>query len=145
MRESDDSMWTMVGENSLRLEPPETVSARIRGVLNVEATRELLGAMRRLCEGKARIFLLGDISGLQGMPGDARKVAAELLLGIPVASTAIFGASFAQRVVATLADKTSNLIRGSSAYETRFFATEAQARAWLGQQRERGAPGKRKG
>jgi hypothetical protein len=137
--------WTMINAHGVRPEPPDTMFLRVQGDLDVASAREMVAMMRRFCEGTSSLLLLVDMAGLRSLPADARKVLAELLLEIPVAATAAFGASFAQRVVATMADKTNNLIRGSRAYETRFFANEAQARAWLEQKRRRGKPGQPKG
>jgi hypothetical protein len=134
MSEHDDRPWKRIGAHAVRLEPPVTMFVRANGPVLVEDARALIAEMHRFAEGKGRIFVLGDTSGVGALPADARKVMAELLLDVPIGATAVFGASFAQRVIVTLADKTNNLIRGSRRYETRFFSTEQEARAWLERQ-----------
>lgn len=71
------------------------------------------------------------MAGMGTISSASRKLLSESILPVPIVATAVVGASFTQRVIATLADRTINLVRGGQRYETRFFSTEGEGRAWL--------------
>jgi hypothetical protein len=137
MSERQGPSWIQVGRHAYIEEPAEaTIYIRLEGDLSVEDVPPLIDPMRRFAaEDRPRVFLVVDMAGMGDIGPAARKELGGHLLDVPIGAVAVFGASFAQRVVATLADKMNNFVRGERRYETRFFATEEQARAWLGRKR----------
>lgn len=137
MAERQSSTWTPVGAHAFREEPEdETVIIRLQGDIVAEEGPLMAASMRGfLRDGRTRLFLMIDMAGMGEIPSSARKSIAEAMLDVPIAATAAFGASFAQRVLGTLTDRTNNLLRGGRRYETRFFSTEEQARGWLARKR----------
>jgi len=136
--EQNATPWLDLGPHTFRLEPQtDTFIFCAGGDFTLDTTRVLVAELRRFSETRERLFVLADASGMGQLSGEARRLLAELLKDLPIVATVVFGASFAQRVLATLADKTNNLIRRAGRYETRFFKTEAEARAWLEKKRHR--------
>jgi hypothetical protein len=137
MDDQQSAAWFEVGQHAVRREPAEeTLSIRLQGDLSGEDAWNLAHQMRLfLHDGERRLFLLLDASALGNIPPTTRKAIVDAVHDVPIAAGAVFGASFAQRVIATLTDRTSKLLRRGQPYETRFFATEEQARAWIAQKR----------
>lgn len=137
MDDQQSAAWIEVGQHAVRGEPAEeTLSIRLQGDLSSEDAWNLGHQMRLFVhDGETRLFVLLDVSAMGNIPPTSRKAIADALHDVPIAAGAVFGASFAQRVIATLADRTSKLLRRGQPYETRFFATEEQARAWIAQKR----------
>jgi hypothetical protein len=137
MDDKQRAAWIEVGRHAVRGEPAEeTLSIRFQGDLSGEDAWNLANQMRLFVhDGERRLFLLLDGSALGNVPPTTRKAIADALLDVPIAAGAIFGASFAQRVIAMLVDRTNKLLRRGQPYETRFFATEEQARAWIARKR----------
>ncbi len=137
MDDQQSDAWIEVGQHAVRGEPAkETLSIRFQGDISGEDAWSLAHQMRLFVhDGERRLFLLIDGSALGNVPPTARKAIADALHDVPIAAGAIFGVSFAQRVIAMLVDRTSKLLRRGEPYETRFFVTEEQARVWIAQKR----------
>jgi hypothetical protein len=137
MAEQQSPARTLVGEHVFEEEPAEDIVViRLRGEITPEDAPLMGGPLRRFIrDGRSWVFLLVDLNEMTGIPPSARKPLGEGILDVPIAAVAAIGATFAQRVVATLADRMSNLLRGGRRYETRFFSAEDQARAWLARKR----------
>jgi hypothetical protein len=137
MAEQQSSTWIPVGAHAFREEPEdELVVLRFQGDIVPEEGPLMAASMRGfLRDGRTRLFLMLDMAAMGDVPSSARKSIAEAMLDVPIAATAVFGASFTQRVIGTLTDRTNNLLRGGRRYETRFFSTEEQARGWLARKR----------
>jgi hypothetical protein len=129
--------WLEVGRHAFREEPAEELFAvRIQGDVVADDAVRLASAMHGFIrDGRDRLFLMIDMSKMGDIPSSGRRAIAQAILDVPIAATGIYGASFAQRVIATLTDRTNNLIRGGRRYETRFFPNEEQTRAWLAKKR----------
>ena len=112
MTETEGLSWVDLGPHACRLEPlTDTFYLRLRGDCTIETTRLFVEALRQFSVTRSMTFTLIDASGLGDLPGEVRGFMAESLKDIPIGATAIFGAGFAQRVIATLADKANNLVR----------------------------------
>ena len=137
MDDQKGGAWFDVGRHACREEPAEELFfIRLQGNLFDEDGWTLGAAMQRFIrDGRTRCFLMIDVSAMGNVPSSTRKAIAEGILNVPIAGSAIFGASFATKVVATLANRTINLLRRERRYDTRYFSTEEQARAWLAQKR----------
>jgi hypothetical protein len=72
-----------------------------------------------------------NISGLGQVSQEARRIAAERIGKTPGYAMALFGGSLAQRAIATLVLKLSELFSGSREVSHAFHKDAAAARAWL--------------
>jgi hypothetical protein len=126
-----------IGESAVRFEPPDTLCFEIVGAPQGDEAIKIMDAATRLAEGKDYLLVINDIRRASEFPAEARKIVAARLAPLPVRATALFGASFQIRVLVTLAFKIRDFIRGEPANPTRFCATEAEARAWIDEQRSR--------
>jgi hypothetical protein len=91
--------------------------------------------LRRLADGKPRVFLLMDHSNVDSISAEARKVALEATQDLRIAGGASFGASFTVRVLVSLLARAHSIFWGEDAKVIRFFRTEAEARAWIEERR----------
>ena len=134
--------WISVTAHAYREEPADDlIHFRLQGDVYPEEVLQLMVHMERFAKERAGpIFLLGNFAGMGSVGTEARKALSQGLLPISIGAVALYGASFTQRVIATLVDKTNNFVRGGRRYPTRFFAAEEQGRAWLAEKRLELAP-----
>ena len=100
---------------------------------------EHMPAVNELSNGYARrkgyTLVLVDASGASAMTPEARRMTVDNSRKNPAPSAAaIFGTSLATRALATLLFKAIELLGGMDG-NVAFFKTEAEARAWLDEQR----------
>ncbi|WP_044966417.1 MULTISPECIES: STAS/SEC14 domain-containing protein [Sorangium] len=107
----------------------------IEGDISDDTARAIAAACRRLSESGRAVLVLSDARRTGTISASARKVMAEELRGVRFDAIAVFGASFAVRVVSTLAAKSVQILTRQS-YPVEFFETEGEARAWLLSQRD---------
>lgn len=129
-----------IDRSVVRFEPPDILYFEIVGSPPKDEAAKIMDAAARLTEGQDHLFVLSNIGGSADFPADARKVVADRLVALPVRASALFGGSFQLRVLITLAYKVRDLIKGGAKVPTRFCATEAEARAWIDEQRMRLKP-----
>lgn len=118
------------------IEEPDTFCMRFRGTIDPASFRAVLEFQHAWCKDKTHFFALCDLSEAGAAPPETRRVLQEFKDWRP-ATTACFGASFPLRVVADMfsrARRALGLAPGNSV--TRFFATEAEARAFIEQERK---------
>lgn len=131
----------MIAENDdrhtyVRWEPPDILFAGATGDVSVEEARRAVAEIRPLLLDKPRVFFLVDIKRLGAMSSDARTATMGVTKGTNVRGTAVFGATFQQRVVLTLIYKAAKLLNKYDDRNPLFFCdTEAQARAWIEERR----------
>lgn len=132
MSEEELERWHRTGGHAYRCEQEGIVFLRIAGDLAEEHVTAFFAAWERLCEGggRAHVFWLIDLAGLGVISPDARKLIARTPLRPENKGTAIFGASFHQRAMATLVAKALALLQ-PNVPPTAFFRSEAEARAWI--------------
>lgn len=80
------------------------------------------------------MFGLIDMSRVGTISPEARLIARAEAGHLPLRGTAVFGASFHHRVIALLANKAATLLKKDH-QPIAFFATEAEARAWIDERR----------
>ncbi|MGK3986111.1 STAS/SEC14 domain-containing protein [Sorangium sp. So ce136] len=114
----------------LREDPDGFLFTVTEGDISEDTARAIAAACRRLMESGREVLVLSDASRTGTILPSARKAMAEGLRGVHFDAIAVFGGSFPLRVVSTLAAKTVQILTGQS-YPVEFFATEAEARAWL--------------
>lgn len=118
------------GPSFVAFEPPDILIGAFIGEITEREMRRICADQRRITGGDPRIFVLLDLSRLGYVTPEARRAASEELRDTVVRGAAYFGASFKLRVFATLVIKGINLMKRAS-IPTRFFETEAEARAWI--------------
>jgi hypothetical protein len=121
----------------VRFEPPDLVVGVYAGVVSVTDQREMFEHLRRFSEGKKFVLTMIDLGRAQPFSAETRKETAEVGKNLPVRGTAVIGASFQMRALASLMTKVINLFSSRADRDSpmAFFATEAQARAWLSERR----------
>ncbi|WP_437733570.1 STAS/SEC14 domain-containing protein [Sorangium sp. So ce1335] len=123
------------GVLELREEPDGILHVTVDGELSEEIARSIAAASRRIAESGREVLVLTDVSRIKAIPHDVRKLMASGTLAARHDAVAIVGASFTLRVVAMLSARSLSLLTSRS-YPFEFFATEAEAHAWLLAQRE---------
>ncbi len=120
-------------------ESPDILFLKWRGDVLADSMAWFFDTMLELGRERKYILVLTDTSACGEFTAAARKYAAENAdrLQDITRIVACFGASFQLRILANLVMKARLLLRraGSSNEHVRFFSTEAEARAWLAEER----------
>jgi hypothetical protein len=124
-----------VGTHLARFEPPDVLVLVMEGDESAADAEGMLVAMRAFAKGRDRVFVLSNITRLGTISAEARRISADANNIENVRAVAAFGGSFAQRVMAKLVLTAFEILGQGSAAPTRFFDTEAHARAWFDQLR----------
>lgn len=126
------------GGSFVRFEPPDLCVGVFVGDVTPEDMTVMFAALKQFSHGKPHVFTLGDLSRCRPLSAATRKAAAEASKDLRVRASAVIGASLPMRMFATLLAKTVHFFNGITDDYTpvRFFATEAEARAWLAERRE---------
>ncbi len=111
--------------------PPNLVSLRFQGDLGSDDVHAVFERIEPWIAGKPFWLFEIDISGLAQASPEARRVAAERIGKTPAYAMALFGGSLAQRAIATLFLKVSELFSGSRDIAHKFVKDGTAARAWL--------------
>lgn len=123
--------WRRIGDSLLRVEPPDLLFVRDRGTVLPEHIAAIVEEARQLASGGPPLWLM-DMSELGEVPAPTRKFIAKSDLLSLVGGAAVIGATFAHRVIVKLVINVGKLARpGAPSPEIRYFASEAEARAWL--------------
>jgi hypothetical protein len=124
-----------VGEHLFRWEPPDVTFLAYVGDVDGDSAHRLAQIARKFTIPRPYIFALIDLSRVDKITAGARKSATEDSVGVPMRGVALFGASRAIRVLTSIVARAVDLIHGGD-NPTRFFATEAEARAWIAERRK---------
>lgn len=141
----DLESWQHTGGHAYRCEIAGIVFIRIGGNFADADAAAFFRAFDRLCDtrGLERVFWLVDLGRLGTISPQARTRLARTPLRRENKGVVIFGASFQQRVIASLVDKATSLFQPNTPPLV-FFDAEADARAWIeGQKRKLEASGAR--
>lgn len=138
---SRDTLGIMIdtpypGPSVFRFEPPDVVHVETVGDVSADEMGALLREMGRLAAGRPYFFLLDDISRIGKISPEARKRATEQVDSLLLRGIAVYGASFPQRVIATLLAKLLALFGKFGERPVVIVETEAQARAWVETRRQ---------
>ncbi|WP_437606671.1 STAS/SEC14 domain-containing protein [Sorangium sp. So ce834] len=120
---------------TLREDPDGLLCTVVEGDLSDDMAREIAAACQSLSDSGREVLVLSDTRRIGTISPSARKVMASEMRAVRFDAIALFGASFAVRVVSTLAAKSVQILTQQS-YPVQFFETEAEARAWLLAQRD---------
>jgi len=118
----------------LREEPDGLLVIATDGDVLEDNARALVDAFQRLTDSGREVLVLADARRCGAVAPAARKVYLDGLRSARLDGIAVFGAGFHIRVMATLIVKSINLLTKRFPLLV-FFETEAEARAWLLEQR----------
>ena len=124
------------GKHRVYLEPPDTFFFVAGGDVTADDVLRLHALLAAFEQDKEFILALADASRLGSMPADARKLASRSEATQRLRGIAIYGTSYAKRVVLLLVTKAFALLKGSDSLPIVSLATEAEARAWLAERRK---------
>lgn len=127
------------GSHELRVED-DVLVLYLRGPLDLEQMKVLADLVEEVEAKHGHYFSLSDCREAVMVSADARRFVAGWATKHPSAGSAFFGASLIARVAMTL------MLRAIAVFmkhplDTSFFATEAEARAWLAERRKRFSSG----
>jgi hypothetical protein len=120
-----------MGQILVHEEPHDIFVARYVGDISGADIVRLTEELRRRMVGKPHAFLLGDFHRMGRTTTDARSAGAEMLRALHLRGSAMIGASFHIRAIATLVFKAVELLNKPLDHPMRFFDTEAEGMAWL--------------
>jgi len=111
------------------------------GIISRDELAVALDLIERLAQN-GPLFWLVDLTGLEGLDPNARKLLSERDARAFFRAIILVGGSFHQRVLATLAIKGVRLFwRHKTHVPFAFFGDEAEAIAWVNTERKRKTPG----
>jgi len=108
----------------------DLVYSVVNGVTPLEYAKRYLDVVAEVGAKHGHILLLTDVTRGFGLSPETRQYTAEWAKSHRIKASALFGANPTTRAMLTLVTRAMNLISRSDD-NTRFFATEAEARAWL--------------
>ena len=110
------------------------ITLRAAGVLDEERIRAICADLRGLIEAKGCAFLLVNFSDAVSIAASGRKAVLDEFRDVRLDAAGVVGASFHIRVLSILITKALQTFTKRS-HPLSFFDTEAEARAWLLEQR----------
>jgi hypothetical protein len=128
----DDKIY--VRSHALWTEAPDTLVFRIQGVVTEEDANAVTRIQQAFSEGKSYFLLLGDMTGLESVTSQARRVIATMGMHGPPRGISCFGISARLTPVADFIFRAMNLLEGGR-NRFRFAHDEAHARAYLDEMR----------
>jgi len=127
-----------IGDVTLDFVSPDVLEVRWKGSFGAAEADALFAfteELRKRPDNK-HLFLYIDVHAASGIDSRARKRISDLTKARPYTASAVVGASFPIRVAIELIVNAARLLV-KDATETRFFDTDAEARAWLDEVRGR--------
>lgn len=126
-----------VGRHSISFVEPDIIYLCPNGEVSGPDGRELNRLQVEMGTGHERLFLLIDLSGMEGMDPEVRKESGLTMKTLPLRGIAVFRASFKAKVLAKLIVSAMNLFKsGADRAPLEVFDTEQEARAWIAKRRE---------
>lgn len=124
-----------IGAHLFRWEPPDTGYLAYAGDVDAADMAEIARKSLTFTRGPPCVFLIVDMAKAGSISAEARKISAENGAGIAFRGIAVVGASRTLRVLAGLVSRAVDIMNKNKDNPTRFFATEAEARAWIAERR----------
>ena len=134
-----DAESKQVGNAIVRFEAPDIVHFSNDGVIGITEIKRLFSLAAEMSQRLGKpVFLLADLSGAKGMTAEARKFPNDQYPGdkTPIVGFSFYGGGFAVRVLLTMMRKAAEAL-GHATYPLSYLASEAEARAWLAQERKK--------
>jgi len=125
------------GKHAVWAEGSETLVLRFGGEIEPHSYQALLDFQHEWIKGKTSYFLLCDLTKIRNVQANSMRQFHNFRKDGPSVTVACFGASFAVRVAAEMSSRAIKALgHPASSTVTRFFATEAEARAFLDDARQ---------
>lgn len=123
-----------IGKNWICLEG-DTLFCKYSGVITLADVKESSRLLEQLFLPGQTYYIITDVSGVTGMEAEARRASTEWFTRHDIGGAVNFGAGTAIRAIAALI---LGLLRRlhRSTLNAHFVQTEAEARAWVQEQRQ---------
>lgn len=130
MKQPQPSQQFRTAHMLMWLEPPDLVCVRATGHIEEQDMLDMAQLLKTHTRDWPYVLLFVNQDEQSGISPEARKVAATAFESIPYRGTAFCSGSFALRTIGQLVMTMVNRLRGTD-NPTKFFKTEAEARAFL--------------
>lgn len=146
MIEDTSDGWQRIGAHRVRLDPPDIFFIRWVGSVSTPEFAGIFDATERFFAEHPRLFWLADVSNLVNdasphsfmLSAEARKLGVERLRTLRFEAIVLIGAQFHHRVLSKLILAAAQILQPSLQIpQVVTFQTEAEARAWIAQERGR--------
>lgn len=134
-RSVDAPFEIRVGAQLFRWEPPDTGYVTYSGDLDGPTVTAFTGEVSKFTSRQPRVFTIVDVSKVGRVNADARKASARGGKDVPMRGIAIVGASAHLRIISSLVSRAMDALFRDIETPTRFFQTEAEARAWIAERK----------
>lgn len=132
----NDGFTPLADAASIRVSD-DLVHIRVHGLMTLRDLNSVIETYKQVHARHGRLFVLYDVTHSHGIDRAARKALHDSPSNGPQpTATALFGASFALRTMANMIER-AMVGLGRPSMGMNFFATEAQARAHIDEQRRR--------
>lgn len=129
-REREPGLVT-IGSSFMRFEPPDLCFVSYVGDLDGDVVYTMNSTLEEYSRGLRNFFMMVDLSQTGNVSDVARRFGVNGMRALNPCGTAVFGADFHRRVIATLITKAASVIDARIKGPVCFFAREKEARAWL--------------
>ncbi len=119
----------------------DTVFSVTAGTTSLETAKVVLGICADVLAKHNRLFMLTDVSKGFSVSSEVRRFQSEWAKAHVITGSALYGAGAVTRAMVTLIHGAMTLV-GKNNFRIGFFATEAEARAWIDEIRSKLPPAK---
>jgi hypothetical protein len=130
----ESAVTLQLGLNSVTFEPPDTMYIVTNGYIDGLIARQLMEQLVEWSANKPYVLLVVNVVKLSSFSTEARKILTSNGHRLPPRVLALFGGSFATRVLLDLMDRASWLL-GSRNRMAKHWPDEKSARAWVNEMR----------
>lgn len=130
-RGAESPVEVKIGHHLFRWEPPDIGYVYYDGDMDAASMLAYAEQSRIYTANKPRVFLIVNTSKLGRLSAEARRMSADGSKGLALRGIAVIGASRTIRVLAELVSRGMDILNRNNDNPTRFFETEAEARAWI--------------
>lgn len=117
-----------------RFTPPNKGWIKVYGKISVEQISEVLQGAVEASSGLPYFLLQVDISEMAGATPEARSASAKFFKAMPPFAFAVVGGTFAQRTIAKIVLKATEMLHKDKKMVSAFFDTSESAMVWLDSQ-----------
>lgn len=133
--------WSFFGRHEHRFEPPDLYVSRLDGDVSADDVRVQLDALLALARRAGHaMYWLADVRNMGTIAPEGRRAmgaASSTEVREALAGSATFGAGFSKRVLVSLMARAVRVLHPEKSRPLIFVETEAEARAFLDEQRKR--------
>ncbi len=140
-RARGESYSLQIGRSFMRFEPPDVGFVSYVGDLTGDVVVKMNTSLEWASKRVGYIYLMVDLGRAGEVSEEARVGGLRGMRALNPRATAVFGADFHVRVIASLITKAASLIDARVKGPVSFFAGEREARVWLNEIRRRSGSG----